>query len=52
MKTLYQLATWAGLAAALVGAGSLVRGDWGAAAGCLVALIVASALAALWEQAP
>jgi hypothetical protein len=49
MKTLYQLATWASLAAAVAGALSVVRGDWGGAAGCLVVLVVASFLAGLWE---
>jgi hypothetical protein len=38
-----------GLAAALAGGLSVVRGDWGEAAGCLVVLVVASFLAGLWE---
>jgi hypothetical protein len=34
----------------LVGALAAVRGEWGAAAGSMVVVIVCSLLAALWER--
>lgn len=49
MKRLHRIARWVGLAAAVAGAGSVVRGAWDETAGYLVVLIVASALAGLWE---
>jgi hypothetical protein len=44
----HTVATWGGLAAALTGGLSVVRGAWGEAFGCLMLVTAASFFAALW----
>ena len=46
---LVTLFEYVGLGAALVGALSFLRGDWGTAAECFGALIVSAFLAGWWE---